>query len=87
MQKTASFVFVWFALVLLLAATVTASFIWRGAAGLAVSLGIAFAKAGLIYWHYMHLSEEEGLQRIAALGAGAWLLILFAFVCADYLTR
>lgn len=87
MQKTMTLFIVWLALMWLLAATVTASFLLKGPLGLTVSLGIAFTKAGLIYWHYMHLNEEDGLQRIAALGAGAWLSILIGFVFVDYLTR
>jgi cytochrome c oxidase subunit 4 len=78
---------VWLALVMLLAATIAASFILKGPVGLAVSLAIALAKASLIYWYFMHLREEGGLQRIAALGAGAWLLILIAFLSVDYATR
>ena len=87
MQKAASPILVWLALILLLAGTVGASFVLKGPVGLAVSLAIACAKAGLIYWYFMHLKEEGGLQRIAALGACAWLLILIAFLSADYATR
>lgn len=87
MQKAVSPILIWLALVVLLAATVGASFVLTGPLGLAVSLTIACAKAGLIYWYFMHLREEGGLQRIAALGAGAWLLILITFVSVEYATR
>lgn len=87
MQKLLSPFLVWIALLVLLAMTVAASFILRGPTGLAVSLGIAFAKAGLVYWFFMHLSRRGGLERIAAIGAGAWIAILLAYVVVDYLTR
>ena len=35
----------------------------------------------------MHLREESGLVRLAAVGAGAWLLIMLLLVSSDYLTR
>lgn len=77
----------WIALMLLLAATVASSLVLKGLPGLAVNLTIAFAKTGIIFWIYMHLKEEPGLSRIAALGAGCWFLVLLAFLFLDYLTR
>lgn len=78
---------IWLALLLLLAATFGASFAFTGAVGILVSLGIAFTKAGMVYWKYMHVGEQPGLLRIAAVAAGAWLAILFMLTAADYLTR
>ncbi|WP_442219993.1 cytochrome C oxidase subunit IV family protein [Rhizobium sp. 2YAF20] len=78
---------VWFLLLLLLTATVAASFLFSGIVGFAIGVSIAAVKAGLIYWRYMHLDEEEPLLRIAALAAAAWLMILLVFLCADDLTR
>jgi cytochrome c oxidase subunit 4 len=81
------FVLIWLTLLLLLAGTVGASFLFSGMLGLAVSLTIAAAKSGLIYWRYMHLYEEPPLLRVAALSAAAWLTILLAFLSVDDLTR
>lgn len=78
---------VWAVLLGLLLATVGASFITSGPASLTVSLGIAFAKAALIFWFFMHLRQEGGLVRLAAVGAGAWLGILFILSLLDYWTR
>ncbi|PTM86965.1 cytochrome C oxidase subunit IV family protein [Mycoplana dimorpha] len=78
---------VWVALMLLLVSTVVASQNLTGPFSLAVNLTIAFAKAALIYWFYMHLRQESGLARLAALAAGGWLAILFLFLSLDYVTR
>ncbi|KYO50563.1 cytochrome C oxidase subunit IV family protein [Tistrella mobilis] len=80
-------ILIWAALLVLLAATVAASAVLHGAASLTASLLIAAIKAGLIFWFFMHLGEEAGLVRVMALGAIAWLGILFALSGADYATR
>jgi cytochrome c oxidase subunit 4 len=87
MGTKAQIVLIWLALLLLLAATVGGSLVFSGAVGLLVSLGIAFTKSGMIYWKYMHVGEQPGLLRVTAFAAGAWLIILFLFTAADYLTR
>lgn len=78
---------VWGALLAFLALTVGASFVLTGTASIVVSLGIAFAKAALIFWFFMQLRSEQGLIRVFALGAGVWLLILFGLATIDYATR
>lgn len=78
---------VWAALLALLALTIAASFVLTGPLSLAASLSIALAKAALVFWFYMHLKEEGGLVRLAAVAAGAWLLILFALSASDFATR
>lgn len=87
MREARSLVVVWLALLVLLTASLAGSFAFTGMLNLGVSLGTAAIKAALIFWFYMHLKEEGGLNRIAALGAVAWLLILFLLVGADYATR
>ena len=69
---------VWAALLVLLALTVAASFTLAGPASLAAGLGIAALKAALILWAYMHLAEDDGLLRVIAIAAFAWLALLFA---------
>jgi cytochrome c oxidase subunit 4 len=78
---------VWAVLVALLAATMLASMVLHGAASLVTGLAIAGAKAGLILAFFMELRSEGGLMRIAALGAGAWLVILLALLTLDYVSR
>ncbi|WP_168879029.1 cytochrome C oxidase subunit IV family protein [Rhizobium sp. P28RR-XV] len=71
----------------LLGITICASLPLSGVAGLAASLSIALLKSAMIYWRYMHLDEEDALNRIAALAASAWLLVLLLFLGIDYWTR
>jgi cytochrome c oxidase subunit 4 len=78
---------VWLALMLLLASTVAITFAPLGPLKGLLSLGIAVAKAGLISWVFMHLREQPGLNRIAALMAIAWLSILCALTLIDRATR
>lgn len=87
MGTKAQIVVIWLVLLVLLASTIAGSLVFTGVAGLCVSLGIAFTKAGCIYWKYMHVGEQLGLLRVAAFAAGAWLSILLMFLVADYMTR
>ena len=80
-------ILVWIALLVLLGLTVTASFQFAGPPSIAASLGIALTKAALIFWFFMHLREEGGVLRLAAIAAAVWLLILFLLAAADYTTR
>jgi cytochrome c oxidase subunit 4 len=75
----------WAALMALLALTVGASFALTGIPSLAAGLGIAALKATLILWVFMHLAETNGLLRVVALAAFAWLAILFALGGLGYL--
>jgi cytochrome c oxidase subunit 4 len=72
---------------LLLALTVGVTFAPLGSARLWLSLGIAAAKAALIFWVYMHLREQDGLARVAATAAIAWLCILLLLSGADVWAR
>jgi cytochrome c oxidase subunit 4 len=71
----------------LLGLTVAATFAPFGAAKPVINLGIAFAKAGLIFWVFMHLREQGWLARLAAVAALAWLAILIAMTQTDLATR
>jgi cytochrome c oxidase subunit 4 len=87
MASIRAIVLVWIVLLLLLAATVGTSFIATGVLSIAASLGIAFVKAALVFWFFMNLRAENGLIRIAALGAVIWLLILLLLSATDYAAR
>ena len=80
-------VLTWAALMALLGMTVGATFLPLGPFMPVANLGIALVKTVLILWVFMHLSELGGIVRLAALGAFAWLAILFLLIAADYLTR
>lgn len=84
-METRRLVLTWAALMALLALTVAASFALTGAASLAAGLGIAALKAGLVLWIFMHLAEDDGLLRVVAIAAFAWLGILFALGGLAYL--
>jgi cytochrome c oxidase subunit 4 len=77
----------WAGLMVLLVLTVGVTFAPLGPARLWLSLAIAAAKAGLIFWVYMHLREQDGLARVAATAALAWLLILLLLSGADVWSR
>jgi cytochrome c oxidase subunit 4 len=87
MGETRSAVLVWLALLVLLAISAAASFAFTGPLNLLVSFGTAALKALLIFWFYMHLREESGLNRIFAVGAMVWLVLLLALPAVDLVTR
>ncbi|HEY3951081.1 cytochrome C oxidase subunit IV family protein [Phenylobacterium sp.] len=78
---------VWVALMVLLATTVGATFSPFGAWKPVINLAVAFAKAGLIFWVFMHVREQRGLARLVAVAFLAWLAILLGLTQADLLTR
>lgn len=80
-------VIVWLALMALLASTVAVTYSPLGPLKPFINLAIAAAKAGLILWVYMHLREQRGLNRVAALAAVAWLAILVAMTLIDLHTH
>lgn len=82
-----SLVLAWAALVALLGLTIAASFVLSGPFSIAAAIGIALAKAAVIFWAFMHLRQESGLLRLAAVGALVWLMILLVLSGVDYATR
>lgn len=78
---------VWAALMVLLTATVAATFGPFGGWTSAINLAIASAKAALIYWFFMHVREQTWLARLVAVAAVGWLSLLFGLTQADVLTR
>jgi cytochrome c oxidase subunit 4 len=88
-EKTsaATYWMAYIALMILLVLTAGLAYVNLGPLNTAVSLAIAFAKALLIFWFFMHARQSRGLVRIFA-GAGVfWLLIMFSLTFSDYLTR
>jgi cytochrome c oxidase subunit 4 len=84
-MRTPTLLLTWAALMTFLALTVGASFALTGPPSLAASLGIAALKAALILWFFMHLAEDNGLLRVVALAAFAWLAILLVLGGLAYL--
>jgi cytochrome c oxidase subunit 4 len=83
------YVFVWIALMALMALTVYLSTVPMGhALNTAVALFIAAVKAVLVLMFFMHLKYESYKLSAVVFGAGLfWLLILFGLNLTDYLTR
>jgi len=52
-----------------------------------VAMGIALAKAILVFLFFMHLLHSPKLVWLVAGGTVVWLGIMFALTLADYLTR
>jgi cytochrome c oxidase subunit 4 len=86
-RQAVPLVLVWVALMVLLTLTVATTFAPFGAVKPVINMAIAFAKAGLIFWFFMHLKEQTWLARLVAIAALAWLLILLGLTQTDLLTR
>ncbi|WP_340318063.1 cytochrome C oxidase subunit IV family protein [Rhizorhabdus argentea] len=80
-------IWTWLALMLLLAATIGASFLPIGVWRQVINLVVAGAKASLILWIFMKLRDEPPLVRLKSGAAGVLLLVLAAMLTADYLLR
>lgn len=78
---------VYLALMVLLAATVGATFLPLGPFHLAISIVIAVAKAVLVMLFFMHLRHMRGRTVFLILGACLLLLILMGLTNIDYFTR
>jgi cytochrome c oxidase subunit 4 len=79
----------WVAVVLLvlLAATVALSLAPLGPLRLAVALGIAGVKAGLVALFFMHVRYGFPLMRLFSVAGLLWLAILIGLTLSDYATR
>lgn len=77
----------WGGLMLLLTATIAASFLPIGVWRQVINLMIAGAKATLILWVFMKLRDETPLVRLIAGAAGVLLLVLATMLTADYHLR
>jgi cytochrome c oxidase subunit 4 len=82
-----SYLLVFAALLVLLAATVAASFVELGFWALAVGMGIACAKALLVAAYFMHLRQSNPLIRLVACAGIFWLGIMLMLAMSDVLTR
>ncbi len=81
------YVVVWLALVGLAIASLLASRVVTGSAGLAISLGIAAVKATLVAAFFMHLARGRAVHRLAFAAAVAFFLLLVLGIVADVGTR
>jgi cytochrome c oxidase subunit 4 len=88
-QKTSVGVYLWVfaALLVLLALAVGVAFIDLGAWSVVLALSIATAKALLIVLYFMHVRSSSRLTQLFTVGMLLWLLILIVITLSDYLTR
>lgn len=86
-KERLTMVFVWLACLVLLAATIGSYYVNLGLWNVVLNLGIAFAKASLIFWFFMHVREASTLVRIFAAGGLFWLAIMYGLGLSDWLTR
>ena len=82
-----TYLFVYIALILLLSATVAASFFPLGPFHALTAVGIAIAKAILVMLFFMHLRHTQGRTVLLVLSGIFLLLILMGLTGIDYLTR
>jgi caa(3)-type oxidase subunit IV len=75
------------ALLLLAALSYASSFLHWGTLGLALALGFAVLKAGLVLRVFMELLGARASVQLAALAAALMLLLLVIFTAADVGTR
>jgi cytochrome c oxidase subunit 4 len=83
-REIASRLIVWAVLMALLAVTVAVTFAPIGPIRLVIGLGIAVIKTALIGWIFMDLRKADGLTRIAAVIALAFLTILFVMLWVSF---
>jgi cytochrome c oxidase subunit 4 len=83
--KTNVVIFVW--LMVLLFATVAASYMPLGVLHFPVAMTIATAKAILIVLFFMHALHSHRLTLIISVASLMWLMIMMVFTLGDYLSR
>ena len=86
-RETAQLVSAWAVLMALLTLTVGCALAPIGPIKSVVNIAAAVAKAGLIYWLFMHLREVGGFLRIAAVGAAVWIILLGGMLYTDIVSR
>lgn len=86
-QINRDLVIAWACLCALLATTCTLAYVPLGKGNLPLSLVIAAIKAALVGAIFMHLSEHNVLNRLAAFVGPIWVFIMFVLLGADYFTR
>ena len=69
------------------ALTVGAAFVDMGALNNVVMLAIACTKALLVILFFMHVRWSTRLTWVVAASGFVWLLIMFGFTLADYMSR
>ena len=86
-DKPATIVLVWLAILIGAIATIAVSFLHLGDAAIFIHMAIAAAQVSLVAYYWMHLQRSDSLTWLTALSGIFIMLILFALPLGDYLTR
>lgn len=78
---------IFFALMVLTAATVWASYVDLGRMNIVVALAIAIFKATLVILYFMHLRYSERLTWVMVATGITWLAVMIGLTLSDILTR
>lgn len=82
-----TYLLVWGALLMLLAATATSAFFKLGMVNAVINYAISVAKMLLVMVFFMHLKASDGFIRIVAAAGFFWLMLLIGLSLSDVLTR
>lgn len=82
-----TYVTIWATLIVFTVTTALVSEIELGPWNIVVALGIAFTKATLVIMFFMHLKWSNPLTKLFFVAGLLWLIILFALILSDYLSR
>ncbi|MEM7391558.1 MAG: cytochrome C oxidase subunit IV family protein [Verrucomicrobiota bacterium] len=78
---------VFLALMVLTWVTVAVSKFDLGVLNLPVALLVAFTKASLVLWFFMHLSHSAKITWVCAFGSLIWLGVMLFLTLGDYVAR
>jgi cytochrome c oxidase subunit 4 len=87
MSERTTFVLVYLACLVLLAATMTVAQFQLGALNPILNMAISVVKASLVIWFFMHVRRAGALLRLAVVAGLFWLMIMFGLTLSDYLSR
>jgi cytochrome c oxidase subunit 4 len=82
-----TYIFIYVALLILLAATIGAAFLDLGILNPVVAVSIAVIKAVLVILFFMNVRRSDNVVRFYVIAGFFWLAILIGLTLSDYLTR
>ncbi|MGH9351122.1 MAG: cytochrome C oxidase subunit IV family protein [Terriglobia bacterium] len=86
-EKKKLYFTIWIILLCFTALTTGIAYIDLGPFNTVVAFAIAFCKASLVVFFFMHLRHSEGLVHIIVGVAALWLAILMVVSISDFATR
>ncbi|MGH9359210.1 MAG: cytochrome C oxidase subunit IV family protein [Terriglobia bacterium] len=86
-EKKRLYITIWIILLCFTALTTGIAFIDLGSFNTVVAFAIAFCKASLVVFFFMHLRHSESLVRLVVGVAVFWLSILIVVSIADFANR